>query len=293
MTFIHIKNYTFKKNLKILNDLENQNLTIILENCTFEDSLCFNSIKNLTILNPNFIKEQNIYIYRSELFDYNLNIKIDLINSSGKLNLEISSAEKIELISGSCLKTLSITSSDDVIIKDLNNVIIKDFLYIKNLKLINSNMSKFKPNRNCVSTFKVFSLNHFQVTNQIHLENSKLILPRDFEVKNEHNIILKNSVIASDNTLIIHNINFIEFNDEDEESILDNSSYIEAKEIIINNQLYQKNILTIKEKKELTSTINYIKKNKKLENIPLEKRLILNYKKDDLYIKPKTKVRKK
>ena len=118
-------------------------------------------------------------------------------------------------------------------------------------------------------------------------------MPRNFEVKNEHSIILKNSVIASDDTLIIHNVNFIEFNDEDEESILDNSSYIEAKEIIINNQLYQKNILTIKEKKELTSTINYIKKNKKLENTPLEKRLILNYKKDDLYIKPNTKVRKK
>ena len=268
VTFIHIKNYNFKKSVQFSGEFdlffkELDNTTIILENCTLDGNMYFNHIKKITIIDPILTKHSNIYIGGLEGCEPYLDIRIDLTNSKGELNLQIEQAQKVKIISSDCLKKLRILYSNYVTIKNMNNTIVDNLFDIKNLKLINSNMIEFFPNRNETVPFKVFSLDYFKITNQISLENSKLVLPRNFELKNNQVISLNNSIIISDYILKIPNTNFIDFVDSTEDSILDNSSYIEAKELIINNQPYKSNILTIKDKQELTPTITYIENNKK------------------------------
>lgn len=268
VTFIHIKNYNFKKSVQFSGIFDlffkySDDTTIILENCTLDGNLYFQHINKITITDPKFTKNSNIYIGDLEGYETCLDIRVDLTNSSGEVNLQIEQAQKVKIIGGDCLKKLGIIYSNNVTIENMNNTIVDNLFDVKNLKLIDSNITKFIPNRNGTVPFEVFSLDHFKITNQITLENSKLVLPRDFELKNNQVISLNNSSITSNYSLKIPNTNFIDFIDSNEDSILDNSSYIEAKELIINNQTYKSNILTIKDKQELSPTITYIENNKK------------------------------
>ena len=65
VTFIHIKNYNFKKSVQFLGEFdlffkELDNTTIILENCTLDGNMYFNHIKKLTIIDPILTKTSNI-----------------------------------------------------------------------------------------------------------------------------------------------------------------------------------------------------------------------------------------
>ena len=213
---IIFKNFTFVNEYKLflsssIKSLKKQNIQLI--NCTFFNKEVNLDFENIKIINPKPTKT-NIIINDCN-FAY-----IDLSKINKETALTIDQSKEVILISSDNLKQLKVWT------KKAN---------IKNLSTSNNPMLFLTGELTLEdSTFTATGIK----IKKLLLINSSVSNNQDLTL-NVENIILENSTINSKQTIYLKNLSILEFNDIIDNAILDNSSYLEAKEkIFINGKMY-------------------------------------------------------
>lgn len=244
---IHFKNYDLTNRF---NYICSRDMDIILEDCIISN-LEYRGINYLKIINP-IIQNEELNIELDGIKE----IDIDLQEPKTNIKLKINGCNKLNIISNDILQNIKL---------DLNYT--KD-IYLENLNL-KQDLCLFEITRlflkNC--KFTLSTNDFFEIIDLISLNNSFINSSETLSLRSYTTLILNNSRITSKENISIGNINSIIFDDTNEDTILDISSYIEAKEIWINNYIItnKKNKTVILDKtkqQELLPNIFYIKNNK-------------------------------
>lgn len=266
ITCIHIKDYTFNNNTKILN-LEKLKGKLILENCIFEGNLNLSEedefVRYLTL-------KQKKYFCDIEIINPKINgtihiecandVTITLLNDINKINLDINYVDTLTINGNdtNTINSLRISRTEKVIINNIKHILdIGEKITTNNLYLNNATLD-IKGNM-----FK----NDFKASKKLKLENSHIKSEIDLDIIY---LFLKNSTITAIEDIYIPSISNIEIEDAEEESILDTSSYIEIqKSIYLDDKSYSStnnNSLILDEKEINKLRPKYIVRDKKNKN---------------------------
>lgn len=217
--YIHIKNFEFDTNSCNYLEITNPNTVVILENCIFNTQMLWiKDLKKIGIDNNNYFQILNpIFKKECEVRVSNIkNVDIVLSNEGENLELNIGNCENVSLTSSPKLKKLDNFKTSKTHIKNLVNEGIKEFytssdiLLLENSKLENCNL----------------------YNKELHLINSTIESKDNLIFIYLKKLILENSHITSSKSILFPYLEEMFFNNEDNETILDTSSYLEASENI-------------------------------------------------------------
>lgn len=225
--YIHFNNYKFScKNLILDSSTPySKDIILILEDCIidkyqFKIESPFNSRKiYLQLINCTFLKETNFYIKNIE------NIDINLSNEGEELNLNITECNNITINSSSKLNTIYIDCAEKIHIRNFIESNLDRGIYIFSIKLILED---------CL--LKDSTLH----SDELLLKRSKIETQNSIYL-NQYKITLENSSIITNHPITIPYLSELIFNDQNIDSIIDTSSYLQAEDhITLGEQKYQK-----------------------------------------------------
>lgn len=241
--FIHFKNYDFTTN-PICFNFSNNDLEIILENCTFSN-MNFCNYNSLKIINPK--TPEDIYLFLEKI----KTIIIEFNNNENKINLEVKNSDNLLIKSSKKAKNI------DLLLNNIKDVYLEDFITLEKFFIQNINNLTLK-NSNIPITTDI----NFSDVRTVELNNSTINFIYTIELGKKDQLKLKNnSSIKTLKKIYIHDLKMIEFDEQDEDTILDTSPYLEAKEMIYigNKSLNNTKILDQNKLKELMNKTTYIK----------------------------------
>ena len=251
---IHFKNILFKQDKILSFETENDNTTIVLEDCIFNCTKLNLSDGNYLLINPIFKKECIIDV------DVVEDIDITLSEESSNIELYISGYNNIYLEYSPKIKNLKIKFGEKIHLKN-----IKDS---KNLKyqITNSDQLILED-----SNLYFNSNSYISRINEIKLLSSKIESKDNIVLFYINKLLLQDSSISTPKTISIKNLKNLEFKDKEEDTILDTSSYLEAGESIILGELPSQKY----DAKDLNNPIIITKENYSFEQA-YTRRLLIN-----------------